>query len=91
MTLLHQLASPIVLVALVVTVGYIAACAIWPFRACRRCAGAGKRRSPSGRAFRHCRHCNGTGARARIGRLVWSWLRDTHDRGTRHTERRSNR
>ncbi len=69
----------LVLAALVVAGGYLAACWIWPFAACMRCKGAGKFLSPSGRAWRYCRRCNGRGARLRIGRRVWNWLTDFHD------------
>ncbi|MFC7622462.1 hypothetical protein [Microlunatus sp. GCM10028923] len=46
---------------------YGLACWIWPFSACRRCDGSGKRRSPSGRAWRDCGRCKGTGKRLRLG------------------------
>jgi hypothetical protein len=59
--------------------GYAVACWWWPFAACRRCEGGGKRRSPSGRAWRKCRRCKGTGARLRVGRRVSSWVRGVKD------------
>lgn len=62
--------TPLVLTLLVVAVVYVAACAWWPFAACRRCSGTGKRRSPSGRAWRPCGRCDGTGRRVRIGRRI---------------------
>jgi hypothetical protein len=68
---------------LAITVRYIAACAIWPFVACRKCGGAGRRRSPSGRAWRYCRRCGGTGARLRTGRRTWNYLRHLHKEGHR--------
>jgi hypothetical protein len=71
----HATAIPLILPALAVTFGYIAACAGWPYTACRRCAGAGKRRSPSGRAWRYCHRCKGTGARLRTGRWIWNLIR----------------
>jgi hypothetical protein len=52
--------------------GYLLACLFWPFTACRRCEGAGRHRSPSGRAWRRCRRCRGTGERLRLGRRVWN-------------------
>lgn len=64
----------LIVAALTVTVGYCVACWIWPFKACRRCEGLGKRRSPSGRAFSYCRRCNGTGARLRAGRWIYNHL-----------------
>lgn len=51
--------------------GYVAACAVWPFAACPRCKGTGKRRSPSGKAFRTCPTCKGASRRLRTGRRVW--------------------
>ncbi|WP_342751574.1 hypothetical protein [Paractinoplanes atraurantiacus] len=57
-----------------VTLCYAAACWIWPFKACRKCDGTGKRRSPSGRAFRLCRRCDGTGRRLRAGRWIYNHL-----------------
>lgn len=76
-------ASALVLVLLAVTFCYALACWIWPFRACRRCHGLGKRRSPSGRAFRYCRPCKGTGARLRAGRWIYNHLSHRRREGTR--------
>ncbi|MBM2620410.1 hypothetical protein JIG36_33355 [Actinoplanes sp. LDG1-06] len=67
-------AITLTLASLAVTVGYAAACWIWPFKACRKCDGSGKRRSPSGRAFRLCRRCEGTGRRLRAGRWIYNRL-----------------
>jgi hypothetical protein len=55
---------------------YVIACAIWPFTACRHCAGAGHHPSPRRRSWRYCRHCRGTGARLRTGRRIYNLLRD---------------
>ena len=79
----HLAASALILPLLAVTVCYIVACAIWPFAACRKCSGAGRRRSPSGRAWRYCHRCDGTGARLRTGRRVWNYLRHLHKEGHR--------
>jgi hypothetical protein len=76
------LASALPIFVIVVTFGYVLACAFWPFAACRRCEGAGKRRSPSGRAWRYCRHCHGTGARLRTGRRAWNYFRRTKSGGS---------
>ena len=54
---------------------YLAACAWWPYAACRRCHGTGRHRSPSGKAWRPCRRCKGSGRRVRIGRRLWDVLR----------------
>lgn len=70
-------ASTLILVLIAVTLCYIAACACWPFTNCHRCDGAGRRRSPSGRAWRYCRHCDGSGVRLRTGRRIWNFLNDT--------------
>jgi hypothetical protein len=68
---------------LVLGAGYLAACAIWPFRACRHCGGTGRFVSPTGRAWRSCPHCAGTGAKLRFGRRVYNHLKHTHDRTRR--------
>ena len=76
-------ASTLILASLAVTFCYFGACAVWPFTACRKCRGAGRRRSPSGRAWRYCHHCGGSGARLRTGRRIWNYLRNKHKEGTR--------
>jgi len=75
---LTTLASPLSLILLTVTLGYILACAVWPFVPCPRCHGTAKRRAPLGRAVRICRRCRGTGLRLRLGRRVWNHLRRHH-------------
>jgi hypothetical protein len=67
-------AITLILAALALTLGYAVACWIWPFKACRKCGGDGKKRSPSGRAFRLCRRCTGTGRRLRAGRWIYNRL-----------------
>ena len=62
------------LALIVITLGYSLACWIWPFKACRRCEGSGKKRSPSGRAFRLCRRCYRTGRRLPAGRWIYNRL-----------------
>ena len=76
-------ASTLIPITLLVTLGYAAACAWWPFRACRTCDGTGRRRSPSGRAWRYCRRCKGTGARLRLGRLIFNFIRHLYQEGHR--------
>lgn len=61
----------LLLLALGVLVGYVIACAVWPYSAHRWCKGTGKRRSPSGKAWRPCPGCKGTGRRVRMGRRFW--------------------
>lgn len=64
---------------LIVTLGYIGTCVIWPFKACRRCHGTGRLHSALllG-AYRLCPHCEATGLRLRIGRRVWNAYRHLH-------------
>jgi hypothetical protein len=79
----HPPASTLALALIIVTFCYVVACACWPFAACRKCHGAGKTRSPSGRAWRYCRRCKGTGARLRLGRRIWNFIRNLHKEGHR--------
>lgn len=65
----------LVLLALTAAAGYVVACAIWPFAACRWCSGTGKRRSPTGKAWRPCGRCGGKGRRVRLGRRIFEALR----------------
>jgi hypothetical protein len=79
----HLAASALILAALFVTFCYVGACLVWPFAACRKCGGAGRHRSPSGRAWRYCHRCGGTGTRLRAGRRLWNYLRNLHKEGHR--------
>jgi len=54
---------------------YLVVCLIRPYTACRRCTGAGKRRTPTRRSWRPCRRCNGTGQRRRAGTALLAVLR----------------
>ena len=65
-------AGSFVLLALVAVVAYVVHCLVWPFRACRKCGGAGRFRSPSGRAWRYCDKCGGRAAQGRLGRRLWT-------------------
>lgn len=69
----------LLLLLLIVTLGYIGTCVIWPFKACWRCHGTGRLHSPLllG-AYRLCPHCDATGLRLRIGRRVWNAYRHLH-------------
>jgi len=70
----------------IVTLGYFATCAIWPFKPCRRCAGTGTLRSPFLRAIRLCPHCDASGLRLRFGRRVWNaYRRLPRDRSDRNS------
>jgi hypothetical protein len=70
------------LITLAVTACYFLGCWLFPFGACRRCKGTGKRRSPFGRSFRLCPRCDGTGRTLRIGRHIINALRERHDNGS---------
>lgn len=77
-------AAILALTLVIITLGYLLACWLWPFAACRRCHGSGKRRALIGRySFGLCRRCHGDGYRLRVGRHVLNYLRDTHHRGHR--------
>lgn len=48
--------------------GYLIACAVFPYKVCRVCTGSKKMRS--GKAFRACWRCRGSGRRRRLGALL---------------------
>ncbi len=75
--------AALALIAAIVTAGYFLGCWLYPFGACRRCKGSGKRRSPFGRAFGLCRKCDGTGRTLRIGRHIINAVRELHDKGSK--------
>ena len=80
-TATHPPTGTLFLIALIVGIAYLAACVIWPFRACRRCGGSGRFLSPTRRAWRHCTRCGGTGARLRAGRQIYKYFKGIRDRG----------
>jgi hypothetical protein len=51
---------------------YALTCAIWPYRLCRHCGGAGKKWSPMKGSYRRCSRCGGVGGRLRFGARFWS-------------------
>ena len=87
----------LILSALIVTVGYAAACWLKPFTHCHRCRGVGTSprrlsdrlrygKPPTRRAARakpDCPHCRGTGLRLRIGRRLANRARRAHRNATR--------
>jgi hypothetical protein len=77
-------ADALLLLAFVIWVaGWLITCWLYPFTACRRCAGTGKNRSPfNRRTFGLCRRCDGTGRQLRFGRHVLNHLRGLHAKGT---------
>jgi len=56
----------LLVLALLAGAGYVVTTWLWPYAACRKCAGAGRFRSPSGKAWRSCRRCGGGGRRERL-------------------------
>lgn len=68
-------------VVAVAVVVYLVSSAVWPHTNCSRCDGAGKFRSPNGRAWRDCPRCGGRGSRTRLGTRVWARYSDERDRG----------
>ncbi|MEU4291056.1 hypothetical protein AB0E63_22765 [Kribbella sp. NPDC026596] len=85
-----QTAGQVATVALIVTIAvgfYLFTCLIWPFGKCRRCKGAGKFKSPFGRAYRHCPRCQGSGLRVRLGRHVINHIRAVHGAGDNTTSK----
>lgn len=74
MTTPGTIASTLLLLALPITLSYVASCLFWPFRACRRCDGYGQLRGWLG-GIRPCPACQGTGLRLRFGRRVINTFR----------------
>ncbi len=66
------------MVLVTVTFGYALSCWLAPFARCRRCAGAGTRKSLLGHR-KPCRSCDATGWRLRAGRRIANTLRDLRD------------
>jgi hypothetical protein len=74
----------IVLTLIVVTLGYILVCWLYPFATCRRCHGDGKRHAILGhRTFGLCRRCHGDGHVIRPGRRILNYLRVLHDKASK--------
>jgi hypothetical protein len=70
------------LAAVVVLPAYGVVCSLWPFTACRKCGGSGRRRSPTGKNYGRCRRCKGGGERLRMGRKVMNRLGVAKDKLT---------
>lgn len=83
MNTLAPLADALLLFVPLITFGYAVSCALWPYKACRRCEGHGQISGPFG-GIRLCRHCDATGLRLRLGRRAWNAFRrlyrDINDR-----------
>jgi hypothetical protein len=74
-------AAAVLLIVTIVVGFYLLTCLVWPFGKCRRCKGAGKFKSPFGRAYRYCGKCDGSGLRVRLGRHVINHIRAVHGAG----------
>lgn len=88
---MNPLADPntfLIVVFTFITLSYIATCAIWPFKACRRCHGSGRLRSPLIKAIRLCPNCEATGLRIRLGRHAWNTFARLHRKNRRDRNRR---
>lgn len=59
--------------------GYLIACAVWPWAPCPRCKSK-KLSSPSGKYWRDCTRCGGRGRRLRLGRRLWRAATSGRDR-----------
>ena len=68
----------LILLTLGVSAVYLLSCRVWPFTSCRKCDGAGRFRSPGGKAWRYCRRCDGNGSRLRTGRRAMNYLAARH-------------
>jgi hypothetical protein len=69
---LNGLTGPLLLVMILVALGYVWSCGVYPYKACRSSRGLGHFRSPILRAIRLCRRCNGTGRTLRAGRRTYN-------------------
>jgi hypothetical protein len=76
-------AGDLIVLALIYAACYVVHNLIWPFRACHKCQGLGRFRSPSGRSWRYCGACGGRGTQVRGLRRFWTWWTRTKDRGSR--------
>lgn len=71
MNLIESIGDLVPTIVFLFTLGYLALCAIAPYKACRHCNGAGKVFGPFHSVW-FCRACDATGARLRFGRVVWN-------------------
>ncbi|WAL65948.1 hypothetical protein ORV05_34710 [Amycolatopsis cynarae] len=88
---MHPLDHPtatFILALLIVTLCYVWSCAVYPYKPCRSCGGAGQFRSRFIRALRLCHRCGGTGRTLRLGRRAYNALHRAHRR-YRDTQRRN--
>jgi hypothetical protein len=74
MTTLFTAAIPLLIPGLLLTLGYLGMCLLFPFRACRHCHGHGQLQGWLG-GIRFCPACEGTGLRLRAGRRLINAVR----------------
>jgi DnaJ-class molecular chaperone len=77
MTTLITAAIPLLIPGLLLTLGYLGTCVIFPFKACRHCQGHGQLHGWLG-GIRFCPACDGTGLRLRAGRRLINAIRRTY-------------
>ena len=77
MTTLFSAAIPLFIPGLLLTLGYLGTCVLWPFKACRSCQGHGQLQGWLG-GIRFCPACDGTGLRLRPGRRLINAIRRTY-------------
>jgi hypothetical protein len=67
-----SLSGILILAIILVTLGYVWSCGVYPYKACRSCRGQGIFRSGIFGAIRLCRRCNNTGRVLRLGRRFYN-------------------
>jgi hypothetical protein len=77
MTTLFTAAIPLLIPGLLLTLGYLGTCLLFPFRACKHCHGHGQLQGWLG-GIRFCPACDGTGLRLRAGRRLINALRRSY-------------
>ena len=79
-------ALSVIALLLVLTLCYVAVCAVSPFGPCRACDGLGfqltTNRRGQPRRGRDCRRCKGAGRRLRLGRRLHNAWQRTYHNGT---------
>jgi hypothetical protein len=83
--------SGVIIAAIVlVTLGYIWSCGVFPYKACHSCRGQGQFQSAVFGAIRLCRRCDGSGRVLRLGRRLYNaWSRTRRNmRADRNRNRR---
>lgn len=88
MSTAHDFSGILVLLGVIITLGYAASCALFPYRTCRHCGGYGGFRSAILGAIRLCRACEGSGITLRAGRRLYNAAIRAYRRNHRANRRR---